>query len=62
MNDISPELRSEPLVKSVNDQLANMEKLVAFQTGKEPTLDEIKKLNDAVSKLMEEIQRKEDAK
>jgi hypothetical protein len=62
MNDISPELRSEPLVKSVNDQLANMEKLVAFQTGKAPTLDEVKKLNDAVSKLMEEIQRKEDAK
>jgi hypothetical protein len=62
MNDISAELKSEALVKSVNDQLANMEKLVAFQTGKGPTLDEVKKLNDAVSKLMDEIQRKEDAK
>ena len=62
MNDISAELRSEALVKSVNDQLANIEKLVAFQTGKGPTLDEVKKLNEAVSKLMEEIQRKEDAK
>jgi hypothetical protein len=62
MNDISAELKSEALVKSVNDQLANIEKLVAFQTGKGPTLDEVKKLNDAVSKLMDEIQRKEDAK
>ena len=62
MNDISAELKSEALVKSVNDQLANMEKLVAFQTGKGPTLEEVKKLNDAVSKLMDEIQKKEDAK
>jgi hypothetical protein len=62
MNDISAELKSEALVKSVNDQLANMEKLVAFQTGKGPTLDEVKKLNEAVSKLMDEIQKKEDAK
>jgi hypothetical protein len=62
VNDISPELRNETLVKSVNEQLAGLEKLVAFQAGKGPTLDEVKKLNDAVSKLMDEIQRKEDAK
>jgi hypothetical protein len=62
MNDISSELRNEPLVKSVNDQLGNVEKLVAFQTGKGPTIDEVKKLNEGVSKLMDEIQRKEDAK
>ena len=62
VNDISPELRNETLVKSVNEQLANLEKLVAFPAGKNPTLDEVKKLNDAVGKLMEEIQRKEDAK
>jgi hypothetical protein len=62
MNDISPELRNEPLVKSVNDQLANIEKLVAFQAGKGPTVDDVKKLNEGVSKLMDEIQRKEDAK
>jgi hypothetical protein len=62
IEDIGMELRSEPLVKSVNEQLANIEKLVAFQSGKGPTLDEVKKLNEAVSKLMDEIQRKEDAK
>ena len=61
VNDISQELRNEPLVKSVNEQLANLEKLVAFQSPK-PALDEVKKLNDAVTKLMDEIQRKEDAK
>ncbi|HEY2139459.1 MAG TPA: hypothetical protein VGH00_05215 [Chthoniobacterales bacterium] len=62
INDISPELRNEPLVKSVNEQLTSVEKLVAFQPGKGPTLDEVKKLNEAVSKLMEEIQSKGDAK
>ena len=62
INDISLDLRNEPLVKSVNDQLAGIEKLVAFQSGKGPTLDEVKKLNDAVGKLIDEIQRKEDAK
>jgi hypothetical protein len=62
INDISQELKNEPLVKSVNDQLANIEKLVGFPVGKGPTLDEVKKLNEAVSKLMDEIQRKEDGK
>jgi hypothetical protein len=62
LDDISMDLRSEPLVKSVSEQLAGIEKLVAFQPGKGPSLDEVKKLNDAVGKLMDEIQRKEDAK
>ncbi len=62
MNDISMELRSEPLVKSVNDQLSALEKLVAFQSGKSPSVDDIKKLNEGVTKLMDEIQRKEEVK
>jgi hypothetical protein len=62
INDISPDLKNETLVKSVNEQLGNIEKLVAFPAGKGPTLDEVKKLNEAVTKLMDEIQRKEDAK
>ena len=62
INDISMDLRSEPLVKSVNEQLTAVEKLVAFQHGKGPSLDEVKKLNEAVTKLMEEIQSKGDAK
>ncbi len=62
INDISPDLRNEPLVKSVSEQLTGIEKLVAFQPGKGPSVDEVRKLNEAVSKLMDEIQKKEDAK
>jgi hypothetical protein len=62
INDIGMDLRSEPLVKSVDEQLAAVEKLVTFQPGKGPTLDEVKKLNAAVTKLMEEIRSKGDAK
>jgi hypothetical protein len=62
VNGISEVLRNEPLVKSVNEQLTTIEKLVAFQPGKVPSLDEIKKLNAAVSKLMEEIKTKGDGK
>ena len=61
INDISMDLRAEPLVKNVSDQLTSVEKLVTFQSAK-PTLDEVKKLNEAVTKLMEQIQSKEDAK
>jgi hypothetical protein len=62
INDISPDLRNEPLVKSVNDQLTEIEKLVAFSSAKGPSLEEVRKLNEAVTKLMQEIQNKEDAK
>ena len=62
MNEIAPELRNEPLVKAVNGQLTALEKLVAFQPGKSPTLEEVRKVNQAVSKLMEEIQNKTEAK
>jgi hypothetical protein len=62
VNDVSPDLRNEPLVKSLNDQLTDIEKLVAFSAAKGPSLDEVKKLNQAVTKLMEEIQVKGDAK
>ena len=62
MNEISPELRNEPLVKTVSDQLAAIEKLVTFPPGKGPTLEEVRKVNQAVTKLMEEIQNKTEAK
>lgn len=62
LNDVSPELRAEALVKSVNEQLTEIEKLVAFQPGKGPTIEEVRKLNQGVTKLMEEIQIKGDSK
>jgi len=62
VNDVGEELKNEPLVKDVSTQLMAIEKLDTFQAGKAPTLDEIRKLNEAVTKLMEEIQNKADAK
>jgi len=62
INDISPELRAEPLVKDVNEQLMDIEKLVSFPPGKSPSVDEVRKVNAAVGKVMEAIQNKTDAK
>jgi hypothetical protein len=62
MNGVSSELRNEPLVKTIGEQLPAIEKLVTFPPGKAPTQDEVKKVNQAVTKLIEEIQKKSDAK
>jgi hypothetical protein len=62
VNEISPELRGEPLVKDVSEQLAGIEKLVSFPPGKAPSVDEVRKLNEAVGKLMEKIENKTNAK
>jgi len=62
VKDISPELREEPLVQAVSAQLSDIQKLVTFPNGGTPTAEDVAKLNAAVSKLMEEIQRKVDAK
>jgi hypothetical protein len=62
MNDIGVDLRNEPLVKTVSDQLNALEKIVTFQPNKAPTLDEVKKVNQAMTKLMGEIQNKTEAK
>ena len=62
IGQISPELQGEPLVKEAIAQLANIEKLVSFPADKAPTVDDIRKLNEAVGKLMENIQNKTEAK
>jgi hypothetical protein len=62
MNAIGTELRNEPLVKTLGDQLPALEKLVTFQPNKAPTLEEVRKVNQAVGKLIEDIQKKVDAK
>ena len=62
INDISPGLRAEPLVKDVNEQLIGIEKLVSFPVGKAPSVDEVRKVNEAVGKVMEAIQNKTDAR
>ena len=62
LNAISPELRQEPLVKDMSEQLTAIEKLVSFPEGKAPTAEDVKKLNEAVGKLMTKIESKESPK
>ena len=62
LSDMSPEMRDNPLVKTVSEQLAAMEKLVTFPVGQAPSADDVKKVNQAVGRIMEEIQRKPDSK
>jgi hypothetical protein len=59
LNEVSPDVRNEPLVKGVSDDLPGIEKLVSFPAGKAPTQDEVKKVNEAVGKMMSQIQAKE---
>lgn len=62
IRDVSAELRSEPLVKNVSEQLGGMEKLVSFPSGKPPTEDEVRKVSEAAGKMMEAIRTKTDTK
>src|SRR6266704_652150 len=62
IGEISPELRGEPLVKDVSEQLPGIEKLVSFPADKAPSVDDVRKVNQAVGKVMEEIQNKAIAK
>src|SRR5881392_782291 len=59
INEVSPELRGEALVKDVSQQLGEIEKLVSFPPGNAPTVDEVRKINTAVGKMMTEIESKE---
>ena len=60
LNEVSPEVKDEPLVKEVSGELTGVEKLVTFPPGKAPTADEVKKVNEAVGKIMSRIQAKEE--
>ena len=62
INEISPELRNEPLVKDVSGELSKIEKLVSFPPGKTPDIEEVRKINEAVGKMMGEIENKETPK
>jgi hypothetical protein len=62
LNDISPDLRNDPLVKMVNDQLSTLEKLVTCPPGKPLSPDDVKKVNGVVSGLMQQIQHKSDTR
>ena len=59
INEVSPQLRQEPLVRDVSEQLNGIEKLVSFPAGKPPGVDKVRKVNETVGKLMTEIESKE---
>src|SRR5947199_538777 len=59
LNEVSPEVRDEPLVKELSGELPGIEKLVTFPVGKAPTADEVRKVNEAVGRIMNQIQSKE---
>src|SRR5213595_3447436 len=59
INEVSPQLRQEPLVKDVSEQLNGIEKAVSFPAGKTPAVDDVRKVNEAVTKVMTEIESKE---
>ena len=58
INQIAPEMQNDPLVKSVNAQLLGIEQIVATPFGQPLSLAEVTKLNESVSRLMQEIQKK----
>jgi hypothetical protein len=62
VKDISPDMQSDPLVKTVSDELGAIEKLVSFPPGKPPTLEDVRKVHEAVGHVMAEIQKKPEAK
>src|SRR6266705_2847377 len=62
LNDVSTQLRNDPLVKNVSDQLTILEKLVTFPAGKSPSPDDVRKVNSVVSDLIQQIQHKPDVK
>ena len=59
LKEVSADVRDDPLVKDVSGELPAIEKLVSFPPGKAPTQDEIKKVNEAVGKIMSQIQAKD---
>ena len=62
LNEVSADVKDEPLVKDVSGELPAVEKLVSFPPGKAPTADDVKKVNEAVGKIMTRIQAKEETK
>jgi hypothetical protein len=62
IDKISPELRDNVLVKQVSDELGGIKQLVSFPLDKPPTQDDVRKVNQAVGHVMDEIQQKPESK
>jgi hypothetical protein len=62
INAISTDLRDDPLIKNVSEQLTEMEKLVSFPAGQAPSIDDVRKVNTAASNMMTAIRSKTEKK
>jgi hypothetical protein len=58
INNLSPKVREDPLVVSLNKQLEDVQKLVSFPLGTTATKEDVKKLRDAVAAMVKEIATK----
>ncbi len=59
LSQISPELQGDTLVKSVDAQLQEIEKIVATPFGKSLAPEEVTRLQTVIDQLMQEIQKKD---
>jgi hypothetical protein len=59
IGQVSPDMQNDPLVKKVDAQLGEIEKIISTPFGRPLSLDDVKKLNARVNTLIQEIQKKE---
>jgi len=55
LTQLPERLRNDPLFQKVKSDIDSIQKMVSYPTDHIPTVDEVKQLNDAASKLTKEI-------
>lgn len=58
ISNLTPKLREDPLIVSLDRQLVEVEKLVSFPLGATATREDVQKLKDAVSGMVKEMATK----
>ncbi len=58
LSALSPKVKADPLIVSLDGQLAEIERLVSFPLGTSAGKDDVKKLKDAAGALVKEIGKK----
>jgi len=60
MRHLPEKIQADPLVRTIADKLVEIEALVSFPEGKPPTQEEVQRLHEITSKLVEEISKKKE--
>ena len=58
IGQLAPDMQNDPLVKSVSNQLAGIEQIVAKPFGEPLSLAEVTKVSENVNRVIQEIQKK----